>query len=235
MESILNKYSGNKKKIAFALFFTSVCLIIVLFFPGFESSETCYSESGEKYTIVISKPINNRFWRITCEVPIEVSKDSLWNFCLSERFLEKAHPFCEYHSNTHFKAEDGLPYDTITYYSDVALIRDFQGITEKDSFWLDILQINENDSKNKLANVVWQFKELKEGRSALLSISVDIEVLKATPFIEWSFYHIHGNFSAMSDYLSSLTNGIKFHLETGENVKKNQFGSHKWLSPEYEK
>lgn len=160
-------------------------------------------------------------YSISSKIIIHSNLDKIWDILSKNSHLELVHPFCKTHSRIVWNNEEKK--DIIEYLNGLTYYRTFYEWREKQGFKLMIGKKN-----GKKSRVVWNLKPLNE--VVLLSITVTPYVSKkynrVISFILMKIYVI----PLLNKYLMNVTKGIKFNLEEGIPIKKNQFGKHKWFS-----
>jgi hypothetical protein len=162
---------------------------------------------------------------ITYQTNINCSKEKLWEVISTPGNLEFCHPFCKENTVTRW-GEVGAK-DTIQYYNGLKLHRLFTEWNIGKGYKLLI-----GRGKYATAKVIWEITA-KEDRISILSISIniysDIALKRYSKFLRWvikEFYLLPN----MSNYVKDVVKGFKYYIETGNSVKKNQFGNNRMFS-----
>ena len=162
---------------------------------------------------------------LSSEVIINRSTEKVWKVISSPNNLNQSHPFCK--SNTFQNWGKVGARDTIKYYNKIVLKRYFIQWREGKGYELIIVKGNKNVGK-----VVWEILKLKKGVSKLkISLNIYPEiVLKKYPSCIVTLIKQTYFLPYMNKYLLSVVKGFKYHIETGNNVQKNQFGNNPMFS-----
>ena len=162
---------------------------------------------------------------LSSEVIINCSAVKVWKIISSPNNLNHSHPFCE--ANTFQKWGKVGARDTIKYYNNLILNRYFIDWREGKGYELIIVKGNRN-----LGKVTWEILNMKKNVSKLkisLSICAEIALNKypscIIPLIKQIYF-----LPNMNKYLLSVVKGFKYHIETGNDVKKNQFDNNPMFS-----
>ena len=152
---------------------------------------------------------------------IQSSIDKVWDVLSRDSHLELVHPFCKTHKKIVWNRKEKK--DFIEYLNGIIYYRTFYDWREKQGFKLMIGKKN-----GKKSRVVWDLRSSNQG--VLLTIIVTPYVSKKynrfLSFVLMKIYVI----PLLNKYLENVTKGIKYYVEEGIPVKKNQFGKHKWFS-----
>lgn len=161
-------------------------------------------------------------WPISVSQNIEASPQDVWSVISSPGNLEDCHPFCE--KNPVHKWPGVGSIDTIYYYSGWVLDREFVNWIDGEGYDLYIGRKGGGKSY-----VSWRIKEEHKNISRL-SITIYPHALQELPvFVRLIPYTVYIR-PTLHSYLESVVRGFEWFLRTGNPVRKNQFGSHKWFS-----
>ena len=158
--------------------------------------------------------------KLTVSVNINASKRDTWQIISKPGNLEYCHPFCE--KNSVIRWGDANSKDTIKYYNGILYTRLFVNWYENDGYNLLIKNVDDTYAK-----VSWSVKSLSELTSELticVSLFTNIILDRYPHFIRKTICRVF-LLPGLNNYLKSVTKGFKYYLETGEKVKKNQFGN----------
>ena len=160
-------------------------------------------------------------WEINRTVLINSHISKVWDIISSEGHLEKFHPFCK---KNQIKVWDNDSHaDSIEYYNNRILYRNFYNWFEGKGFDLTISDLEGNDSL-----VFWRL--LESDKNTLLSITIKPYIYnkgsKLKNFIPY-FAFIRPK---LANYLYSVLMGLKHYSETDQTVVRDQFGRHSWFS-----
>lgn len=160
-------------------------------------------------------------FRVEHSVEIKSSPERAWEVISEPGNGLKAHPFCM--DCDVLAWTDGDHRDVFRYYNGITAFRE---ATE----WLTgqgyDLHVGPNEDE-PVSVVKWRIESTHEGDACRLTITSDPigAGLDRTPEEQ------RQRVVLMSDYLPKTMNGYQYHIETGENVVRNQFGAHPF-SPE---
>jgi|TARA_B110000211_G_scaffold44180_1_gene46636 hypothetical protein len=162
---------------------------------------------------------------LSSEVIINCSTVKVWKIISSPNNLNHSHPFCK--ANTFQKWGKFGARDTIKYYNNLVLNRYFIEWREGKGYDLIIAKGNQN-----LAKVTWEILEKEKDVSKLkISLNIYAEIaLKKYPFCILPFIKQIYFLPNMNKYLLSVVKGFKYYIETGNDVKKNQFDNNPMFS-----
>jgi len=172
-----------------------------------------------------SLEIMERFkWPISVSRTIEASPQNIWLAISRPGNLEDCHPFCKKNPVNEWPGVGSK--DSIFYYSGLVLHREF--INWFDEVGYDLVIGREGGGKSYVS---WRITEENENISTL-SITIYPHILQKIPVaIRW-IPHIVYLQPALHSYLEAVVKGFEWFITTGEPVRENQFGSHKWFSKE---
>ena len=148
------------------------------------------------------------FSSVTVTQVIDADAQKIWQAISEPGVLEKAHPFVEKNPVDEWPGVGAK--DTIHYFSGLTLHRDFIYWNPEEGYDLRIGQ-----ESDRATTVIWRI-----GDSGENSLSITIQ---------------SGNDNADTDllkiYLESVTRGFEYHITTGKNIQRNQFGALPYFSP----
>jgi len=163
-------------------------------------------------------------WPIVVSRTIKASRQMTWLAISSPNNLENCHPFCQKNPVAEWPGAGAK--DTIHYYSGWILHREF--VTWIDGIGYDLAI---GRQRGRQSFVSWRITEEQENTSTL-RIALYPYVLQNIPVaIRW-IPHLTTIRPAFQNYLESVVKGFEWFITTGKPVAKNQFGSHRWFSPE---
>ena len=165
---------------------------------------------------------------IKVTIELKASLQECWNIITIENHLELFHPFILNHFGERLLSVGDK--DKIVYLNNLNFTREVISISEpnieanNESCGYDLLV-----GRKKKSIVKWRIKNNLSG-GVDLSITIFPHTVssynKITKFFVFNFY-IKPN---IRKYLNSVTQGLKYYLETKDIVEKDQFGKHKWFS-----
>lgn len=206
----------------------AILVVLPLFIVLFDGISYGHLDENKEYGNVATsiEKTETGHWGVKATIPINASRERVWNCIGTPGYLEMAHPFCK--ANPVAKWPGVGSKDTILYHGAFRMVRDFFLWNEPIGYALNIDLVD--DDRPPLAKVYWNIEDVNEKESEL-SVCVELHLINATRGVEWTYYRTRGQFTSMENYLGHLIRGIKYHTETGKPVQKNQFGYHRWFSP----
>ena len=132
--------------------------------------------------------------------------------------LEDFHPFCL--SNKTLSWPGNKSEDELIYLNGVRYKRKFFNWNE-DGYDLEV-----GGSKRK-SIVNWIINGDNNNSSLIIRINPDL--LFKNRLIKWLAWNLYIKFMIQS-YVNHVVRGFKFFIETGDKVRSNQFGKHRWFS-----
>ena len=161
-------------------------------------------------------------------IELKASLRECWNIITIENHLELFHPFILSHFGKKFSSvgdKDNIIYiNNLNFTREVISIYEPKVAADSESYGYDLLV-----GRKKKSLVKWRLKKNLQG-SIDLSITIFPHTVsyynKIIRFFVFNFYIK----PQISKYLKSVTQGLKYYIETKEIVAKNQFGQHKWFS-----
>jgi hypothetical protein len=164
---------------------------------------------------------DRRSFKISGLIRINVSKKKLWFTIIEPGHLKKYHPFCKEHDISKW---DGVGC------KDVSLSYEGKTINREIIEWDDgvgyhIKMNNDNKHDTKV-----KFEILEKDNQTYFKVVLESNAYRKTPRPLWypiAFFLIVPSYKK---YYKSLLRGLKFYVETGKKVRRNQFGNHKKYS-----
>ena len=161
------------------------------------------------------------FWTVFSEKSIICDKDALWNVISSPSNLDLFHPFCKKNTVVKWSKENSI--DHIKYLNGLVFQREFFEWEENKGYKLHIHQIGKPKS-------IVQWKIKGDNHKSIINITVSPYLFNSgNKYFNMLPYHLVTRPFLLS-YLESVTSGLKYYLEQGKRVKKNQYGKHIWFS-----
>ena len=152
---------------------------------------------------------------ISCDI------NALWKVISSPSSLELFHPFCKKNNIIRWSREHSI--DQIEYLNGLIFQREFFEWEENKGYKLYIHQIGKPKSR-----VEWKIKG--DNYKSIINISVSPYLFNSgNKYLNVLPYYLITRPFLLS-YLDSVTNGLKYYLEQGKIVTKNQYGKHIWFS-----
>ena len=155
------------------------------------------------------------------EIKLNTEIKAVWELLSKPSHLELFHPFCK--SNKIIIWNEQNKRDELTYLNGIVFERNIYSWEKNKGFKLYI-----GKKEGKKSKVEWNLKSINK---------VVILTIKVNPYISDKFslsiYNLVLRFyiiPSLKKYLNCVTKGIKFYLESGNIVKHNQFGLHRWFS-----
>ena len=161
------------------------------------------------------------FWTVFSEKSIICDKDALWNVISSPSNLDLFHPFCKKNTVVKWSKENSI--DHIEYLNGLIFQRKFFEWEENKGYKLYIHQIGKPKSR-----VQWKING--DNHKSIINITVSPYLFNSgNKYFNMLPYHLITRPFLLS-YLESVTSGLKYYLEHGKRVTKNQYGKHIWFS-----
>lgn len=162
-------------------------------------------------------------WPVSVSRIIAAPPQQIWTAVTKPGNLEDCHPFSEKNPVDEWPGVGAK--DTIHYYSGWVMQREF--VSWLDGVGYDLTIGREGGRKSYVS---WRITEEPED-TGRLCITIYPHALQNIPIaIRW-VPHIAMIRPMLGSYLDSVLKGFEWFITTGESVRKNQFGSHKWFSP----
>ena len=152
---------------------------------------------------------------ISCDIA------SLWRVISLPSNLDLFHPFCKKNTVIKWSKENSI--DQIEYLNGLIFQREFFEWEENKGYKLYIHQIGKPKSR-----VEWKIKG--DSYKSIINISVNPYLFNSgDKYLNLLPYYLITRPFLLS-YLKSVTSGLKYYLEQGKTVTKNQYGKHIWFS-----
>ena len=158
---------------------------------------------------------------ISSEKSISCDINALWKVVSSPSNLDLFHPFCKKNTVIIWSKENSI--DQIEYLNGLIFQREFFEWEENKGYKLHIHQIGKPKSR-----VEWKING--DNYKSMINISVSPYLFNnGGKYLNvFPYYLITRPF--LLSYLESVTSGLKYYLEQGKTVTKNQYGKHIWFS-----
>ena len=158
------------------------------------------------------------------EKEVAVSAEKAWDIIALPGGLTLWHPFMEKHIAESWNGVGSK--DHLTYFSGFEYDREVVK-------WIDgvgyDLRVTENGKHENTA--IWRITPIDDQR-CILRITGRVDFIKKFPFpIRWVLLKFKMK-PVFGQYLYQILEGFAYYAETGEQVKRNQFGPHPIMSPE---
>lgn len=162
-------------------------------------------------------------WPVTVGRAIGAAANDVWSVISSPGNLERCHPFCR---RNPVEAWPGLgARDSIEYYSGWVFERHFTSWTDGVGYDLEI-----GRKGGRRSAVSWRIREV-DHQNCALGITIFPVGLQHIPVVIRWLPHIAFMRPMLRSYLDSVLRGFEYHITTGQPVRRNQFGPHRWFSP----
>lgn len=153
--------------------------------------------------------------------PIAVSPEDVWAVISTPGYLEECHPFCA--SNPVYEWPGPGSADALVYYSGRRIERRFISWHEGVGYDLEV-----SDANGSAAWVSWRIGDWNSGMT--LTICLVPRMLDSLPAaVRWVPQAAVVR-PMMRRYLRAVVRGVEWRVTTGETVRRNQFGAHRWFS-----
>jgi len=161
-------------------------------------------------------------WPVAMTHRFDAEPDRLWDVISRPGNLELCHPFCARNPVKVWPGPESR--DEIHYLSgwvyERRLVRWYDGVGYD-------LQVGGRGEPVSL--VSWRIRPQDRGGSSL-TIEVRPHVVQRLPVVLRWAPHVAYVRLRLRPYLSSVLRGFEWHMERGEPVPRNQFGTHPWFS-----
>ncbi len=160
-------------------------------------------------------------WHVKQSQIINCNCSKLWKIISSESNLELFHPFVK--ENKIISWPGNQSEDILIYLNGRTMQRKF--VFWKENFGYDLF-INQVGFESSF--VSWRIEEVNE--RSMITIKIWPYLFnKGNKVFNW-FPFMFFIRPSLEKYLSSVLKGLKYFLENGKIIKKNQFGNHSWFS-----
>ena len=167
----------------------------------------------------------SRIYDVSKSLQINVNDNELWEIISYPGNLINCHPYCK---KNNVKKWPGIgSCDSIMYFNGLTLRREFIEWNVNKGYELII-------GKGKLAaaNVFWEINKISDNSSTLtirIKLFSDVILFKYLKIFRsiLTYFFLKPKMSA---YITAVLEGFKYYAETGEPVRKNQFGYHSMFS-----
>jgi hypothetical protein len=171
----------------------------------------------------IPAPLKGFKWPVSARRVVAAPPAKIWEVISSPGTLPLYHPFCE--KNPVFEWPGAESHDEVHYFNGVVLVRRFTGWHGDVGYDLKI-----GREGGRTSIVSWRITAVKERRSAI-TITVFPHGLQRIPTpVRW-LPHLVGLRPQLRSYLQSVVQGLDWFITRGQPVRRNQFGAHRWFSP----
>ena len=165
---------------------------------------------------------NDLNWPVKVTATISAPLLEVWQLISAPGNLTQFHPYCSKNPVAKWQEENSR--DEVHYYSGLVYEREFYDWIDQTGY--DLL-IGKHGGERSL--VSWRLKEIDNSK-CLISIEVRSAFGLRYARIVRMFIHLFWLRPKLRQYLSAVTKGIKWKVESGQNVSQNQFGFHPWFS-----
>ncbi len=161
-------------------------------------------------------------WPVVVERAFDAPSERVWSVISTPGALEAYHPFCR---ENPAETWPGAGFrDAIRYDNGLVLERRFTDWIDGGGFDLEIWG---RGFKNAL--VSWRL-EAVDPQSSRLTVTVTPDLFPRLPSaLKWLLHRLRVG-PALGKYLRQMLAGLDWYLTTGEPVRPNQFGAHRWFS-----
>tara|TARA_B100000886_G_scaffold73598_1_gene47355 strand:- start:3003 stop:3491 length:489 start_codon:yes stop_codon:yes gene_type:complete len=161
-------------------------------------------------------------YKISNSIKLAHSKDRVWSLISLPENLNLFHPFCKKNNLLQSDGEKIIK-DELIYLNGRTYHRFFYKWDPMNGY-----QIKIGTKEGKKSDVIWKISALE--KFTKLTITVTPYLSSKTPKFFYPLFHYFFIKPKLKSYLGSVLKGIKFHLNTEQKVKANQFGTHPWFS-----
>ncbi len=160
---------------------------------------------------------------ISAEKVIEASAEKTWNIIALPGGLTLFHPYMKKHTAESWNGVGSK--DHVTYYSGLEYDREVVKWIEGTGF---DLKVAENGKRE--ITVIFRITPIDDQRCKL-RVTIQADFIKSFPSpIRWALLKFKMR-PIFIPYLYQVQKGLAYYAETGQKVKRNQFGPHPIMSP----
>lgn len=160
---------------------------------------------------------------VTRSRKIAAPADAVWGLIATPGHLAECHPFCAANPVDVWPGVGSR--DHIEYYSGRVITRRFVAWHGASGYDIEI-----TDATGAVADVTWRLSD--DGTGSVLAIGITPRMLDEMPAgLRWAQNRALLR-PMLSRYLRSVLAGIEWRVTTGRPVRRNQFGAHRWFSPQ---
>ena len=162
---------------------------------------------------------DNRTHSNVSKIRINSHLEEVWKTISKPGHLVLCHPFCAKHYE--IKHDGMLLNDAIVYYNGLKLYRYFITWVEQEGYTLLI-----GKGTYASAKVIWKISPITKAQTELsirIILYPNVALNNYPKFLRQLIGHFYF-YPKMAAYVKAVTKGIKFYVETGTGVTKNQFG-----------
>ena len=157
--------------------------------------------------------------RVFSQVNINADTSKVWKTIATPGNLNLCHPFCKENQVSTWGKVGAQ--DSIEYFNGLKLDREFTDWKEGEGYTLKI-----GNSYYASALVTWSIDDVTEDQTALriqIALFPDIILDKVPKLLKKAALNLV-YMPLMRRYVQAVTKGFKFYIETGKQVRANQFG-----------
>lgn len=135
--------------------------------------------------------------------------------------LAECHPFCESNPVDRWPGEGS--HDTVVYHNGRVVHRHVTSWRDEVGFSVDV-----SDENGRLAAVDWEVSEAAGGSKLTIRLA-PYPLSTYRPVVRSTLQQVVVR-PMLRRYLRSVVRGVRWRLETGDPVQRDQFGRHAWFS-----
>lgn len=163
-------------------------------------------------------------WPVSARRVIAAPPFKVWEVISSPGTLPLYHPFCEKNPVVEWSAEGA--HDEVHYFNGRVLERRVTAWHDDVGYDLVI-----GRPGGKTSAVTWRVAPTRDGKSTV-TISVYPHTLQHLSVIVRWLPHLMRLRPGLRSYLKSVLKGLDWFITRGKPVRRNQFGAHRWFSPQ---
>jgi hypothetical protein len=163
-------------------------------------------------------------WPVAATRQIKAPPEKIWAVISSPGNLAHCHPFCENNPVEKWPGKGSL--DSVYYYSGWVYHRLFTEWFDGVGYDLEI-----GRKKGRKSRVSWRIHKINDSEGELTITVFPQGLQQLSVFLRW-LPHFAYLRPRLRSYLISVVKGFEWYITTGQPVKRNQFGAHKWFSPD---
>ena len=163
-------------------------------------------------------------WPVRARRAIAAPPSRVWEVISSPGTLPLYHPFCE--KNPVVEWSGAGAHDEVHYFNGRVLERNVTDWHDDVGYDLEV-----GRSGGRTSAVSWRIAPAGNGTSTV-TITVFPHTLQHLPVVARWLPHLTRLRPGLRRYLKSLLKGLDWFITQGQPVRRNQFGSHRWFSPQ---
>ncbi len=164
-------------------------------------------------------------YKILVSYRLKIDQEKIWEKISKPGIVNHYHPFCKENRVVVWDGKNSV--DEIIYENDLEYRREFKSWFDGVGYDLMIVY-----KQRILADVIWRIIKIdNEEHELQITLKPQLSgILPRVPrFLRWIPYYGF-IFWQMRSYLDHVLKGFEYYITTGDHVKPNQFGKHRFYS-----